>query len=87
MRAYASKHPEHLWALGYLTFLALNNMTESYMLRLSNIYWVLFIATVLTVKQRVPAFEDEQELIPALPNRRQTHAADGITTSQASSKL
>jgi O-antigen ligase len=64
LRAYASNHPEHLWALGYLTFLALNNMTESYMLRLSNIYWVLFIATVLTVKQRVPVFEDEREPVP-----------------------
>ncbi|GAP95440.1 O-antigen ligase family protein [Leptolyngbya sp. NIES-2104] len=62
MRAYGSKHPEHLWSLGFLTFLALNNMTESYMLRLANVYWVLFIATLLTVKQRVPIFDDESEL-------------------------
>ncbi|MCU0552368.1 MAG: O-antigen ligase family protein [Leptolyngbya sp. Prado105] len=65
MKAYGSKHPEHTWALGYLTFLALNNVTESYILRLANIYWVLFVATVLTVKQRVPAFDDEREQIPA----------------------
>ncbi len=70
LRAYGSNHPEHLWALGYLTFLALNNMTESYMLRLANVYWVLFIATVLTVKQRVPAFDDEQEPIADLQYRR-----------------
>ncbi|MBE9011502.1 O-antigen ligase family protein [Pseudanabaenaceae cyanobacterium LEGE 13415] len=62
MRAYGSKHPEHIWSLGFLTFLALNNMTESYMLRLANVYWVLFIATLLTVKQRMPIFEDEPEL-------------------------
>lgn len=62
MRAYGSKHPEHLWSLGFLTFLALNNMTESLILRLANIYWVLFIATLLTVKQRVPIFEDDPEL-------------------------
>jgi O-antigen ligase len=59
LRAYGSNHPEHLWAIGYLTFFALNNMTESYVLRLSNVFWVLFIATVLTVKQRVPVFDDE----------------------------
>jgi len=70
IRAYASKHPEHLWAIGFLTFLALNNITESFILRLSNVYWVLFIATVLTVKQRVPAFDDEWEPIPTSPYRR-----------------
>ena len=68
--AYDSKHPEHLWAVGYFTFFALNNMTESYVLRLANIFWVLFIATVLTVKQRVPIFEDEWESIPDAPPPR-----------------
>ncbi|BAS56732.1 MULTISPECIES: O-antigen ligase family protein [Leptolyngbya] len=71
MKAYGSKHPEHLWALGFLTFLALNNVTESYMLRLANIYWVLFVATILTVKQKVPAFEDERERVPEVSQLRQ----------------
>lgn len=64
MKAYNSKHSEHLWALGYLTFLALNNVTESYLIRLANIYWVLFVATVLTVKQKAPAFDDERKAFP-----------------------
>lgn len=71
MKAYGSKHPEHLWALGFLTFLALNNVTESYMLRLANIYWVLFVATILTVKQKVPVFEDERERVPEVSQLRQ----------------
>ncbi|MBD6619945.1 O-antigen ligase family protein [Komarekiella sp. 'clone 1'] len=50
-RAYATNNPEDLWPLGFLIFLAMNNMTESYLLRLSNIYWTLFIAVVLSVQQ------------------------------------
>ncbi|MBD2777905.1 O-antigen ligase family protein [Iningainema tapete] len=50
-RAYATKSPENLWPLAFLIFLAMNNMTESYLLRLSNIYWVLFITVVLSVGQ------------------------------------
>lgn len=71
LKAYGSKHPEHLWALGYLTFLALNNVTESFMLRLANVYWVLFIATVLTVKQKEPVFDDEQQPLPNASRFRQ----------------
>ena len=48
--AYASNKLEHMWPLAYLIFLTLNNMMESYMLRLANVYWVLYIATVLSVK-------------------------------------
>lgn len=53
-RAYASRQPENFWPLGFLMFLVMNNLTESYLLRLANIYWILFIATVMTVKQRLP---------------------------------
>lgn len=67
-RAYAAPQPEYLWPLGFLTFLALNNMTESYMLRLGNIYWVLFMATVLTVKQRIPVVKNEPPIEQA-PSR------------------
>ncbi len=49
-RAYATKNPEDVWPLGFLIFLAMNNMTESQLLRLANIYWVLYIAVVLSVK-------------------------------------
>jgi O-antigen ligase len=69
-RAYRTDQPEYLWALGFLTYFALNNMTESFTLRLEYIFWVLFVATVLTIRQRVPITEDEPEPRPnALPYR------------------
>lgn len=64
-RAYASNRPEYYWGLGFLTYLALNNVTESFLLRLENINWVLFIAAVLTIKQRY--IREEQEPKLALP--------------------
>nr|WP_279239895.1 O-antigen ligase family protein [Scytonema sp. UIC 10036] len=51
-RAYATKDAEELWPLAFLTFLAMNNMTESFLMRLANLYWVLFITVSLTVNQR-----------------------------------
>ncbi len=51
-RAYAPKNSEELWPLAYLTFLAMNNVTESLLLRLSTIYWVLFITVVFTLSQK-----------------------------------
>jgi len=43
--AYAATKPEAIFPMAFLLFLAMNNMTESYMLRLANIYWILFIST------------------------------------------
>ena len=53
-RAYAAKSSEDLWPLAFLLFLAMNNIMESYLLRLANIYWVLFIAAVLSVPLQRP---------------------------------
>lgn len=50
-RAYATQHSENLWPLAFLIFLAMNNMTESFLLRIANIYWVLFLTVVLSVNQ------------------------------------
>lgn len=61
-RAYGTKQSENLWPLGFLTFLALTNVTESYFLRLSNIYFILFVATLLTVKARNPLPDEELEV-------------------------
>ncbi|MEM7726990.1 MAG: O-antigen ligase family protein [Cyanobacteria bacterium P01_A01_bin.45] len=47
--AYATQNIENLWPLACLMFLFLNNITESYLLYKSNIYWVLFISVVLTI--------------------------------------
>ena len=51
-RAYAAKNSDDLWPLAVLVFIALNNLTESYLLRLANIYWVLYITVALSVKQK-----------------------------------
>lgn len=48
--AYKSKNPEDYWPLAVLLFLTMNNMMESYLMRLANIYLVLYIATVLSVR-------------------------------------
>ncbi len=50
--AYASDNAEDIWPLAFLLFLTLNNMMESYLLRLANVYWVLYVATALSVKVR-----------------------------------
>jgi O-antigen ligase len=65
-RAYAAHHAEELFPLAFLTFLAINNMTESYLLRLSNVYFVLFIVTTLTLRRRWQ-FEEEEDLERNLP--------------------
>lgn len=51
-RAYAAENPHDIWPLAYLIYLAMNNVTESCLLHLSNIYWVLFITVVFTLNQR-----------------------------------
>lgn len=52
-RAYATRNPEELWLLGYLVFLTMNNVTESYLLRQANIYWVLFITVAFTASPKI----------------------------------
>ncbi|NJM20772.1 MAG: O-antigen ligase family protein [Richelia sp. RM2_1_2] len=53
-RAYAAKSPEEIWPLAFLLFLGMNNIMESYILRLANVYWVLFVAAILSAPQRKP---------------------------------
>jgi exopolysaccharide production protein ExoQ len=48
-QAYASDNSENYWGIAYLTFLAMNNLTESYLLRTGSLYWSLYITTVLSV--------------------------------------
>jgi exopolysaccharide production protein ExoQ len=42
--AYAAERSENYWPIAFLTFLAMNNWTESYLMRLVNLYWPLFLA-------------------------------------------
>lgn len=50
--AYGSDNLEDIWPLAYLLFLTLNNMMESYLLRLANVYWVLYVAVAFSVRAR-----------------------------------
>lgn len=48
--AYATKNSEDVWPLAIWLFLMLNNMTESYLMRNTNLYWVLYITIALSMK-------------------------------------
>lgn len=52
--ANSSNNLEDMWPLAYLIFLSLNNMMESYLLRLANVYWVLYIAAACSITIRKP---------------------------------
>jgi O-antigen ligase len=51
--AYNALSSEYIWPLGFLLFLSLNNLSESYLLRLANVYWVLYVTTALSVGKEV----------------------------------
>ncbi|KAB8334037.1 O-antigen ligase family protein [Scytonema tolypothrichoides VB-61278] len=51
-QGYATKNLEYLWPLAYVTFLSINNVTESIFLRGENVYWTLFLTVVFTLTQR-----------------------------------
>ncbi|MGB3652857.1 MAG: O-antigen ligase family protein [Rivularia sp. (in: cyanobacteria)] len=51
--AYNAPSSEYIWPLGFLLFLSLNNLSESYLLRLANVYWVLYVTTALSVGKEV----------------------------------
>lgn len=60
--AYYAQSLEDYWPASYLTFLAINNVTESFLIRLANPYWVLFLVVALNlpqlIKQRQEAVRD-----------------------------
>jgi exopolysaccharide production protein ExoQ len=51
--AYATIQIEHLWYLAFLIFLFMNNMTESFLLFKTNLYWTLYISTALSLGQEM----------------------------------
>lgn len=48
-QAYASKALDEIWPLAFLTFLIINNITESLLLYQTNIYWVLYSVLALSL--------------------------------------
>jgi exopolysaccharide production protein ExoQ len=53
--AYNAQRPEDYWPVGYLSFLAMNNMTESFLVRLANPFWVLFLIAALNLPELIKA--------------------------------
>jgi exopolysaccharide production protein ExoQ len=53
--AYNAQQAEDYWPVSYLTFLAMNNMTESFLLRLANPYWVLFLLIAFSLPRLIQA--------------------------------
>jgi exopolysaccharide production protein ExoQ len=47
--AYSSKRLEDYWPVAFLTFLAMNNMTESFLMRIYNVYWPMYMAIALSL--------------------------------------
>lgn len=64
----------YIWAFTFLVFLIANNMTESLMLNLANMYWTFYIATALSLR--------DAELV-VLEESRQTALSGALTGEQA----
>jgi exopolysaccharide production protein ExoQ len=47
--AYAAQRSENYWPIAFLTFFAMNNLTESYLMRMVNLYWPMFMAVALSL--------------------------------------
>lgn len=57
--AYSRKEAAYLWPLLFLSMLILFNIFESYLARLTNWYWVLFIALAFSLSPKVLSSHDE----------------------------
>ena len=60
-RAYATNNPEALFPLAFLLFLVLNNITESFLLNQTNIYWVIYVTVAFYLNQKESTFDEECE--------------------------
>ena len=53
-RAYSSKKLGDIWPLAFLTFLLVDNLTESHLMRLQSVFWVLYVAVTLSLRKIFP---------------------------------
>lgn len=53
--AYATNYSIHLWPLAFFTIMFINNYTESLMIYLINILWVLYMTTCWSLKESLMA--------------------------------
>jgi exopolysaccharide production protein ExoQ len=71
----ATRTAEGIWPLAFLTFMLFYNLTESAILQQNSVFWVLFVATVVS-----PMLQAE----PAAGTRLRVEAADLPATSALS---
>lgn len=69
----AQRSPLSLWPLMYLLFFVLSNLAESALVRQNNIYWVLYVAAILTVQLS----NNNRPLAPAVVPRRGRRSTSG----------
>ncbi|NJN01329.1 MAG: O-antigen ligase family protein [Leptolyngbyaceae cyanobacterium SL_1_1] len=48
--AYKAKESSKIWPFAFLSFLLIYNMTESILMRLATIFWVVYVATSISLK-------------------------------------
>ena len=60
-RANATNKPEALFPLAFLLLLVLNNITESFLLNQTNIYWVIYVTVAFCLNQKESTFDEECE--------------------------
>ncbi|MBE9113623.1 O-antigen ligase family protein [Nodosilinea sp. LEGE 07298] len=58
--AYSRKEASYLWPLLFLSMLTLFNIFESYLARLTSLYWVLFIAIAFSLSPKVLARKTDE---------------------------
>ncbi|MDJ0675578.1 MAG: O-antigen ligase family protein [Calothrix sp. MO_167.B42] len=49
--AYETKKTEHFWPLAYLSYLGMNNLTESYLLSPGSLIWILYVTVVVMINK------------------------------------
>jgi exopolysaccharide production protein ExoQ len=66
-QAYASDRSEDYWGIAYLTFLIMNNLTESYLLRVGNLYWPMYVMITLSVMVGYPPKKPSDMMLNPIP--------------------
>lgn len=52
--AYSATMAEQIWPLAFAIFITINNVTESYLLWNTNLFWVIYISTSISAKKLSP---------------------------------
>jgi O-antigen ligase len=66
----AQRSPLCLWPVTYMLFLVLSNLAESALVRQNNIYWVLYVAAVLTVQRQKWGYLEQTQNLSSVPAKR-----------------